>query len=194
MTIPFSYYLFHKPTKKHYYGIRFAKNCCPDDLWTKYFSSSIIVKKLISDYGADSFHVEIRKVFENSEQALLWEHKVLRRLNASANTDWINRHNGSNKFRAPTEHSAATKEILRKRITGIKRSASTKAKQSVSAKSREAKRRANGWTMPVENVERRAKAQRGVPRSPEMVAKMRASKTGAKRKYLSDGTFIMVKS
>jgi hypothetical protein len=192
-TIPFSYYLFHKPTGKHYYGIRFAKNCCPDDLWTKYFSSSVIVKKLIAEYGADSFHTEVRKVFDNSSAALLWEHKVLRRLNASANPNWINRHNGSNKFRAPAAHSAATKETLRKKITGMKRSATTKAKHSATAKLREAKRRSEGWKMPSEDVKRRADAKRGVPRTPEMVAKMRATKKGTKRQYLPDGTFIMVK-
>ena len=37
MTIPFTYYLYHKPTGKKYYGVRFKKGCHPDDLWNKYF-------------------------------------------------------------------------------------------------------------------------------------------------------------
>lgn len=35
--------------------------------------------------------------------------------------------------------------------------------------------------------------RRGVPRTPEMVARMSAAKTGTKRKYLSDGSFVMEK-
>jgi hypothetical protein len=193
-TIPFSYYLYHKPTGQHYYGIRFARHCNPSQLWTTYFSSSIIVKKLISDFGVESFNYEIRKIFNSGVDALKWEHTVLRRLNAAARPNWINRHNGGKKFRAPQEHSAFTKETLRKKISGIKRSAETKEKQSASAVKREAKRRADGWKMPADSVLRRAAAQRNIPRSPDMIAKMSATKTGTKRQYLPDGTFIMVKS
>jgi len=61
-TIPFSYHLYHHPTKKHYYGIKFAKGCNPADLWVTYFSTSKLVKQLIAEYGADSFTATVRKV------------------------------------------------------------------------------------------------------------------------------------
>lgn len=200
-TIPFSYYLYHKPTQQHYYGIKFAKNCSPTDLWTTYFSSSSIVKHLINEYGADSFDVAIRHTFTSSQDALLWEHKVLRRLNASARTNWINRHNGGTKFRSPLHHSEQTKNQLRKQITGIKRSASTKAKQSAAATVREAHRKLTGWQMPkaaiaqaVETRQERIAAGTIDPYSATRNSKMAESKRGAKRKYLPDGSFIMSKS
>jgi hypothetical protein len=48
--IPFTYLLKHIPTKKYYYGVKLKKGCHPNDLWTKYFTSSKIVKSLIKKY------------------------------------------------------------------------------------------------------------------------------------------------
>jgi len=200
-TIPFSYHLFHTPTQKHYYGIKYARGCNPADLWTKYFSTSASVKNLIAEYGADSFIATVRRTFSNGAKALLWEHKVLRRLNAAGRDDWINRHNGGKKFRAPEHHSNATKEILRKKITGLKRKDSTKVKLSSTALEREKLRRENDWQMPAEStsralVTRKQRIADGTinPYSTERNKKMGDSKRGAKRKYLLDGSFIMVKS
>ena len=111
-TIPFSYHLYHRPTQLHYYGIKHAKNCNPTDLWTTYFSSSSIIKNLIKEHGIDSFDVKIRKTFTTSADALLWEHKVLRRINASAKSNWANRHNGGTKFRGPSHHSVKSKSRM----------------------------------------------------------------------------------
>lgn len=87
---PFTYHLFHKPTGKHYYGVRFRKGCHPGQLWTTYFSSSKIVKQLIKDYGKDSFQYEIRRVFDTAESAVAWETKVLKRLRVKTNDNWLN--------------------------------------------------------------------------------------------------------
>lgn len=92
--IPFTYYLYHKPTGKKYYGVRTANGCHPNDLWNTYFSSSVLVKELIEVYGKDSFDVEIRKIFENKRDALLWERHVLIRLQASRSDTWLNQNNG----------------------------------------------------------------------------------------------------
>ncbi len=199
-TIPFSYHLFHKPTKQHYYGIKYARGCCPTDLWTKYFSSSAKVKALIAEYGLDSFVVTIRRTFVDGASALLWEHTVLRRLDAAGRTDWINRHNGGKKFRAPEHHSDKTKERLRAKITGKKRSKTTKERLAASAVRREEQRRATGWEMPAEATARaqrtrqeRIKAGEISPYSESRNKKMADSKRGAKRQYLPDGSFIMIK-
>jgi hypothetical protein len=87
---PYTYYLYHKQTNTHYYGVRYAKTCDPSDLWITYFSSSKKVKKLIDEYGADSFSVEVRKTFDGREQAILWEQKVLRRLKVLSKPEWLN--------------------------------------------------------------------------------------------------------
>src|ERR1017187_1744005 len=90
---PYTYLLHHKPTDTFYYGVRWAKNCHPDEFWVKYFTSS---EKLVPLYrtlfGDDSFEFEIRKVFETTKEALDWEYKVLRRLKVLKKPEkWLNR-------------------------------------------------------------------------------------------------------
>ena len=88
--IPFTYLIKHIPTNKYYYGVRFKKNCHPNDLWTKYFTSSKKVKRLIKRYGKKSFQFEIRKTFKTGTQALNWEHKVLKRLKVIYKDNFLN--------------------------------------------------------------------------------------------------------
>lgn len=73
----YTYLVVCKPTGEWYYGVRYAGN---DDLWSTYFTSSKHVKALISKYGKESFHYEIRKTFGDPRAALLWEHRVLKRI------------------------------------------------------------------------------------------------------------------
>ena len=199
MTVPFTYYLYHKPTGLKYYGVKFEKGCNPSVLWSTYFTSSSKVKALIDEYGVDSFDVAVRKVFNDSKKALLWEHRVLSRLNAAGRSDWLNRHNGGSKFRAPKAHKEETKARIAAKITGKKRSDTTKQRISQSALLREEQRRLDNWTMPKEAINRaiatrkeRTASGEIDPYSAERNAKMAASKRGKKRKYLPDGSFIMV--
>lgn len=198
--IPYSYFLYHTPTGLKYYGIQYAKNCHPDKLWVKYFSSSKIVANLIKEYGIDSFEVSIRKIFTSPEKALLWEHKVLRRLDAAGSDEWLNRHNGGKKFRAPVNHSDNTKQVLSKKLKGRKFTAEHKTNISKSSLQDRQRRRDQGWKMPDDFVHkmlntRNEKIKQGLinPYSEERNQKMSASKKGTKRKYLPDGSFIMVR-
>jgi len=199
-TVPFSYYLYHRPTKQYYYGIRHRRGCHPSELWVKYFSSSSLVKKLIEQYGADSFEWQVRKTFNDSTSAVIWEHRFLTRINAAGRNDWLNRHNGGNKFRGPVSHTENTKQKISRKTKGIKKSDKTRFKMKESAKLREAQRRATGWKMPEDFAQRmvqtrKDKIEKGLidPYSRERNAKMAASKTGTKRQYLPDGSFIMVR-
>jgi len=88
--IPFTYLVKHMPTNKYYYGVKFKKGCHPNDLWTKYFTSSKKVKGLIRKYGKKSFIFEIRRTFKTQKQAREWEHKVLRRLKVIYRDDFLN--------------------------------------------------------------------------------------------------------
>jgi len=90
MTIPFTYYLYHKPTGKKYYGVRYKLDCHPDDLWNKYFSSSKEVKRLIAEYGVNSFFYEVRRVFDTTKDARDWESRVLYKLRVVEKDDWLN--------------------------------------------------------------------------------------------------------
>ena len=87
---PFTYYLYHPQTNTHYYGVRYAKNCNPTELWTTYFSSSKKVKDLIRIYGKESFTYRVRKTFSTKQEAILWEKKVLRRLKVLDKVEWLN--------------------------------------------------------------------------------------------------------
>lgn len=80
MTIPFTYRVLHIPSGKWYYGVRYAENCHPTDLWSTYFTSSDVIKSLIQTDGHDAFKPEIRRTFASSQQAIRWELKVLRRV------------------------------------------------------------------------------------------------------------------
>lgn len=81
-----------------YYGVRFAKNCHPKDLWNTYFTSSKHVKSFRKKYGEPDI-VQIRKTFKSVSEARLWEHKVLKRLKVINRSDYLNK--SDNKSIAP---------------------------------------------------------------------------------------------
>lgn len=80
MTIPYTYRVIHLPSKKWYYGVRYANKCNPSDLWRTYFTSSRIIKELLEKEGPSAFSVEIRKIFNTREEAIIWENRVLKRI------------------------------------------------------------------------------------------------------------------
>lgn len=92
MTKPFTYLIGWKALDKWYYGVRYARGCHPDDLWTKYFTSSKYVLKLREDFSEPDV-IEIRQTFDDSLQAREWEEKVLRRLNVIKDGRWLNKNN-----------------------------------------------------------------------------------------------------
>jgi hypothetical protein len=113
---PYTYTITHKLSGVKYYGVRYSKNCQPNDLGISYFSSSKTLRKMILNEGKDNFEFKIRQCFENKEDAVLWEHKVLRRLNAAQSTKWFNRHNGNTSWHNVGGYklSEVTRERMRK--------------------------------------------------------------------------------
>ena len=87
--VPYTYLVGWSSIKKYYYGVRFAKDCNPSDLWVKYFTSSKYVKQHRELYGEPDI-VQIRKTFDNKVSAILWESKVLSRLNVRHNDKFLN--------------------------------------------------------------------------------------------------------
>jgi hypothetical protein len=98
---PFTYKLAWTDLGVYYYGVRYAQGCTPADLWTTYFTSSQVVAELRETYG-DPDVIEIRRVFEDSDSAIDWEHKVLRRLKVMEKDNWLNRGIG----KAPRFHES----------------------------------------------------------------------------------------
>lgn len=95
---PFTYIITFLPTGQKYYGVRTKRGCHPTQLWNSYFTSSKVVHQLIEQHGCDAFEVEIRKTFSTKEQALLWEHRFLKKVNAARNPKFLNQNNGDRKF------------------------------------------------------------------------------------------------
>lgn len=90
---PYVYLVASRVTGMKYYGARYAAGCAPEDLWSTYFTSSKEVHQLIEKHGVDSFDREVRKTFDTAQDAINWEGRVLRRLNARARPDFLNKHN-----------------------------------------------------------------------------------------------------
>jgi hypothetical protein len=146
---PYTYCITHISTGLKYYGVRYARNCSPNDLWVKYFSSSRIVQNIIRKDGASSFAAEIRKTFSTKKEALLWEEKVLRRLKVIENPNWLNQSISSKKFYNKGGYKLSEATINKKKgenhyscrlkkenkpnpLIGLKRSETTKIALSIS--------------------------------------------------------------
>lgn len=94
MSIYYTYLVKCVPTGEYYYGVRYSIDSNPSELWKTYFTSSNLVKARIEEYGKDSFIYEIRKLFTNSSDARIWEHKVISKMNMINRPDFMNKSNG----------------------------------------------------------------------------------------------------
>lgn len=119
MTIPYTYLITFLPTGQYYYGVSHRKGCSPEHLWTKYFTSSKHIKKLLEEHGKEAFKVEVRKTFDSGDAALLWEHRFLKRVDAARNPMFINRSNGNNTFTCslPGDLNPSKRPEVRKKIS-----------------------------------------------------------------------------
>lgn len=99
-TQPFTYIIKFKPTNQWYYGVRWARGCSPNDLWTTYFTSSKHVKALIANHGVDAFQVRVSKIFKTKEEATKHERRLLLRVKAASNGAFINKRNNMPEFSA----------------------------------------------------------------------------------------------
>lgn len=94
--MPYVYLIGWTKTKMFYYGVRYSKYADPSDLWITYKTSSVYVAQYVEENGPPDF-VEVRKVFNQEdhevakELAMLWESKVLKRINAVERPDFLNR-------------------------------------------------------------------------------------------------------
>ena len=90
MNQPYTYLIGWTTHQKYYYGVRYARDCSPEDLWKKYFTSSPSVKAMKLLYG-DPDIIQIRKTFNDIHKARLWETKVLRRMRVVQNMNFLNK-------------------------------------------------------------------------------------------------------
>jgi len=94
---PYVYRIHWSKTGMNYVGVRYAKDCHPDDLFVTYFTSSKYVADYIKEHGLPDI-IEIRKKFtgeDRRQKAIIHEERVLKRLNVIGRQDYLNKHDGS---------------------------------------------------------------------------------------------------
>ena len=95
--IPYTYLIGWSEHNIWYYGSEYSskgKIANPNNLWNVYFTSSKHVKHFRQRYGEPDIK-EIRKTFKDEQSTRIWEHKVLKRINASKEEKWLNKSDGS---------------------------------------------------------------------------------------------------
>jgi len=92
MTIytPYTYLIGWTNHNKYYYGVRYAIDCHPDDFWVEYFASSDYVDEHRELHGEPDI-IQIRRTFTDRESAILWEHKVNKRMDVVNDNKWLNK-------------------------------------------------------------------------------------------------------
>lgn len=113
-------YVVNCPDGRRYYGVRYAKNADGKDLWSTYFTSSKEIHRMISIYGSDKFTAYVRKTFSTKDQAILWENKVLRRLNVRQNDAWVNKADNTGIPPMPGDSNPAKRSDVRQKISDRK--------------------------------------------------------------------------
>lgn len=132
--IPYTYFVLHLPTGLKYYGSKYGKGANPETFWKSggYYTSSEKIKKLLQEYGEETFKSEVRKVFETPEEALKYEYKFLNKVKALHKSDWLNDNLGGEKFRnvGPASEKALISQRSKKQTPegNLKRSKSLKGR------------------------------------------------------------------
>jgi hypothetical protein len=88
---PYTYLIRWPQLNISYYGVRYAQDCNPSDLWNPYKTSSHHVKEFIKENGEPTI-IQVRKTFTNTQSARQWENRVLKRMKVVGNDQWLNKH------------------------------------------------------------------------------------------------------
>lgn len=190
---PYTYLIGWSFLDKWYYGCKFGVDSNPKNLWKTYFTSSDIVSEFRKNYGEPDV-VEVRKVFNDSRKALMWECEVLRRLNVPYNKRWLNQHVGNGHFHNLSYTSRQKMRLLKVNRTyeEIMRS-EERAKNKKEKISNTLKKRwkntphPNLGKMPI-NKNKKIEDIIGTEKAIQAKEKMRLSKLGKKRKPHSEET------
>jgi hypothetical protein len=83
----YTYSILRLSTGQWYYGVR---KSITFDLGTTYFSSSMLVKRLIQEEGVANFEFKLRRTFESYNDAGHYETAFLKRVRAVSNLKFLN--------------------------------------------------------------------------------------------------------
>ena len=186
---PYTYLIGWSNHNKWYYGVRYAQNCNPQDLWDTYFTSSKHVKKFREECGEPDV-IQIRKIFVTKDSAILWEEKVLQKMNVRNNDKWLNKNDCSAPPIMKGEehplynigHTEETKQKISEKnkgkLKGLIRTEEDRKNKSIAAKERWSRpgekeklsqkmigndygKNKKGWIPAIETKERMRKAKKG---------------------------------
>ena len=94
---PFTYLIGWSKNNIWYYGAKYGAGSNPNVLWNPYKTSSVKVADYINIFGEPDI-IEVRRCFKTAEETLDWEHKLLKRINAKNNPNFLNKSNGGKEF------------------------------------------------------------------------------------------------
>ena len=186
---PYTYLIGWSNHNKWYYGVRYAQNCNPQDLWDTYFTSSKHVKKFREECGEPDI-ILIRKIFDTKDSAILWEEKVLQKMNVRNNDKWLNKNDcsappimkGEDHPLYNIGHTEETKQKISEKnkgkLKGLIRTEEDRKNKSIAAKKRWSRpgekeklsqkmigndygKNKKGWIPTIETKERMRKAKKG---------------------------------
>ena len=133
----YTYYLHWTEKNIGYYGVRYARDCDPSDLWETYFTSSKHVERYVIRHGNPDV-ISIRKTFgEDTDSAREWEKKVITRCRMVERKEFLNH---TNNMGPPINNNWGTMEPIL--LAERKKAASERAKKQ------HAEGRFNGYEKP----------------------------------------------
>ena len=97
---PYTYLIGWTKLNTWYYGRRTKRGCHPNELWVKYFTSSVEVAAFRRIHGEPDI-VLVRKIFTGNDATIRCskhEVTVIRRMGAVHSTNWLNKGNAGAEF------------------------------------------------------------------------------------------------
>lgn len=172
---PYVYAIMWTDLNLAYLGVRYGKDCHPDDLWKTYFTSSEFVRETRLLHGEPD-HIEIIETFLTLEEATYCELEIISTFELHRNPAFLNRACG----RATcVEKSPAVRAKISAKLKGRKRSPEECEAISKAKKGRKGRRHSD------ETKLKMRLAKLGKKNSPEHCANMGKALAGKKRGPLS---------
>lgn len=128
MSTPYTYLIGWSKSNLWYYGVRYARDCEPGDLWVSYFTSSKKVKEYRAELGEPDV-IQIRKTFNSGKLAKLWEDKVLARMNVRDDPKWVNQSNNYSFAAIDTSWNTGLTKETDSRLKNVSNKVSNKRKE-----------------------------------------------------------------
>lgn len=98
--VPYTYIIGWRSLKVYYFGSEssiITKIANPANLWTFYFTSSDHVSRFRIDHGEPDI-IKVVRTYSSADDARAAEAAYLTRINAALRPNWLNQHNGTDKF------------------------------------------------------------------------------------------------